>query len=50
MPPSTFATVRVTESGTPSMNTTASSRIAKTRFVAGPATMTATRFQAGARQ
>ena len=41
---------RVTPAATPSMKTTASATIAKRRFVAGPAKMTAMRFHVGARQ
>jgi hypothetical protein len=50
LPASTFETVEVTSTGTPSMKTTASRTMAKTRFVPGPAKMTATRFQTAARQ
>ena len=49
-PGTTSSTVLVAPVGTPSMNTTASARIANTRFVSGPAAMTATRLLVGARQ
>ena len=50
VPGSTVAIVRSTFDGTPSMKTTARRTMAKTRFVRGPAAMTVTLFQTGARQ
>ena len=44
------STCLVAPAGTPSEKTTASRATAKRRFVSGPAAMTATRFQTGARQ
>ena len=46
----TSSTDRETSDGTPSMKTIARATMAKTKFVAGPARMTAMRLEVGARQ